>query len=118
MINEQTPGPLVSLPNKPSSEEHPYPMARVVSSGGTNVAFVAWPVRHPSNGVGPRKNAKLVAAAYSAFDIAARELGVDATELAEKMNLIEMIGNAAGTHVPAQIRVVLESVAGLTKHKS
>ncbi len=36
-------------------------------------------------------NARLIAAAYSAFDKAGRELGIDATELAGKLDLVALI---------------------------
>lgn len=72
-INQQTRGPLVACDHYLHAREKKF----VAVSGGDENQKEA--------------NARLLAASYNAFDKAARELGVDATELAERIDLAALI---------------------------
>lgn len=79
-INQQTPGPLTV--NGPFPEQIDYITLNAPSAGLSHVVRVNT-LDVPS--------ACLLAAAYSAFDKAGRELGIDAAELAESIDLAALI---------------------------
>ena len=86
-MNEQAPGPLQSIPGEPYRE-----FSRVLvgargalgHSPKESEAVLGYTRYRP-------EDAALVAAAYTAFDKAGRELGIDATALASRINLVELI---------------------------
>lgn len=86
-INSQTPGPVRNWLNQDLLGRHPNGIDDLVIAYLANTGlFKATETQ--------RANARLLAAGYTAFDKAGRELGVDAAELAEKLDLTALI-NAA-----------------------
>lgn len=79
-INQQTPGPLMVGRRRFSHEGQP------LNADGEQVAYTL------PHLLASEANAALLAASYTAFDRAARELGVDAVELAESLDLAAIIG--------------------------
>ncbi len=87
-INQQTPGPLVAIDT--------LLVASVPTDHGTTCAVVAEGVRNDRAwryACDPASfeniaNARLLAAGYTAFDKAGRQLGIDAAELAESIDLV------------------------------
>lgn len=73
-INQQTPGPVVSRGKWV-----------VVSSVGNHTSILGW-TKDKSN-----RDARLLAVAYTAFDKAGRTLGIDAADLAERIDLVGML---------------------------
>lgn len=87
-MNSQTPGPLHATEVGVTMQD------ALRAPDNTNVAMV----NNTSKGRKmPRgANARLLAAAYNAFDRAGRELGVDAASLAQKIDLVTLIREAEG----------------------
>lgn len=81
-MNNQTRGPLVPHPCPHSSH--------LAGKGGFTVA-ATYDLRHDKDGSEEEANRNLLAAAYSAFDKAGRELGVDATVLAQTIDLVRLV---------------------------
>lgn len=82
-INRQTPGPLFHHKNA----VYWFPPGKTVADGYIGVASVT-----EQDDLDLRdSNARLLAAAYTAFDKAGRELGLDAAELAEAVDIAGMI---------------------------
>jgi hypothetical protein len=80
-MNKHTPGPLKAVP------ESKHVKAHLVSEHGEPISTIEQLGKARSTAT-----AKLSAAAYSQYDKVAREwLGVDATELAEKMDLLTIL---------------------------
>ena len=82
-INQQTGGELVI----DSLNGH-------IMAGGLTIA-ATYDLRHDSTGEEERANRRLLAASYSAFDKAGRELGIDAVKLAQ-LDLVAMVRALAG----------------------
>lgn len=83
-INAQTPGPVAAV------SPHPGQWALVPVNHGKapecwTLAYVRDFQRNDA------ENARLFAASYNAFDKAGRELGIDAAELAERIDLVTLI---------------------------
>lgn len=88
LINQHTPGPMVARISHAPRLDTP--------SGGVLCAVAVAQTNQTSlptteQLVEAERNAELLAAAYNAFDKVARKLGVDAVELAEKADLIELL---------------------------
>lgn len=89
--NSQTPGPL----NAVSLDREPRIYAPIPSRGNYAVADVHvndWDQQNPIISRDQAEaNARLLAASFNAFDKAGRTLGVDAAELAERVDLAALI---------------------------
>lgn len=83
MINQHTPGPVRADPSTPHLVTPAGGVLCAVAIAQTNQASLPVTAQY----LEAEANAKLLAAAYNAFDQAARKLGVDAIELAEKFPL-------------------------------
>lgn len=84
-MNHQTPGPAKAVSNRPEETDK---LDRIKMPDGHNIAFIPdleLPYREE------QANAKLLAASYTAFDKAGREMGVEAFKLAESINISGMI---------------------------
>lgn len=80
-MNTQTPGPLTT------KTLHGFVRGYYVMHNGLTLATVG----APNDNGDPVANARLLASAYSAFDRAGRELGIDAAELAERIDLAKLL---------------------------
>jgi hypothetical protein len=78
-INTQTPGPLTVAA-----------LSGKITAGGMTIA-ASYDLRHDSHGKEEHANRRLLAASYTAFDRAGRELGIDAVDLAERIDLAALI---------------------------
>lgn len=87
-MNEQTPGPLTAH----KSVIYWFPPGKTVDHGYLHIAAVT----ERDDRFVSDANARLLAAAYTAFDTAGRNLGIDAAELAERIDLAALI-QTAGT---------------------
>lgn len=122
MINQQTPGPLFVDDGFIRIEEQ---AQIIVSDIDTEREWTAAGPGDEDNVDRPAQvsflahptNAKLLAAAYNAFDKAAREMGVDAVELAEKFPIEDAIEVWASAHVPNMPhKEFLHGWFGISKH--
>jgi hypothetical protein len=94
-INAQTPGPLALSHQMPDG----FSLAHEIAPNCGKLVCVAtvhnvggWPFNgHGLDDEKARANLRLLAAGYNAFDRAARALGVDASELAERLDLAALI---------------------------
>lgn len=88
-MNAQTPGPIIACPSGPVMQGYSQPLA-IAQQGTPNlVAGVFGDVKGGQSVA--EANAELLAASYSAFDRAGRELGMDAVELARSLDLVALI---------------------------
>ncbi|WP_372395253.1 hypothetical protein ABMY26_06490 (plasmid) [Azospirillum sp. HJ39] len=95
-INQQTPGPA-----KVVNFDNAYGLS-VVAHGPGNERSGSLVAQLPQAPQEYRANARLLAAAYTAFDGAGRKLGIDAAEMAERL----------GPEGLAEIAAVLKSILG------
>lgn len=99
-MNNQTPGPVT--PSFNGSDDTRL-FAESVADSPRAVAKINMPVNRALESC---STAQLLAASYTAFDRAGRELGIDATELAESIDLAEVIRYALDytqLHTPAHV---------------
>lgn len=89
-INTQTPGPI-----RPSSRDRYIHLFATLPRGNYAIADANindWDTQNPIiSAEQAEANAALLASSYSAFDKAGRELGIDACELAESLDLAALI---------------------------
>lgn len=100
-MNTQTPGPLVVMPCPKHHGKHPFHDHRWLATADAEIERGhdprpgEWSLSRGSLIAemrdGDPANARLLASAYTAFDKAGRELGIDAAELAERLDVAELI---------------------------
>lgn len=112
LMNAQTPGPVIA------SNPHPGQFALVPVNHTKQPDFwtLAYIRDFQSN---DRDNAALFAAAYTSFDKAGRELGIDATKLAESIDmpslintlraLINLTDNVKSPYTRRNLNLIIES---------
>lgn len=78
---------LVTIPMDGSTKERPYPNQAIAAQGGRTIAQV----RHIEPGkIGPKATARLLVGSYNAVLRGSTELGVNAIDLAESLNIGEL----------------------------
>lgn len=91
-MNSQTPGPLAHHKAKIGI----LPGHTIETANGLSILAFVYGINNDDTG-----NAALFTAAYTAFDRAGRELGLDATELAKSLDVAALVKYAAGQVVTA-----------------